>query len=253
MSDEHSMNDDKTESSNQKTEQSDNSEQRERNESEPSKAVSDSEKDNPEKKSENTVGSADGQDNPEGQGRTGTATGEETVSHTNTGSPNAESEDAPYEKIDDLQMEVDELRDALKESRAHIEQLESRVEDYERRNSYEHENIRKYATEDIASEMLRVKDMLEDAIEMEDLEEGTERRLGAVTKQFDKTITSGSIERIEPNPRDPYDDEYHRMMEKVQTDEYEPEQIVEVLEDGYRTHDRVIRPARVRVATGSNQ
>jgi len=144
--------------------------------------------------------------------------------------------------------EIEQLAAVVKDTRERLDELESKVSDYERRNEREHQEIKKYAVEDLASEMLQVKDMLGDAIEMEDLEEGTERRLGVVKKQFDKTITSGSIERIDPEPQEPYDDELHRMMEKVPTAEYEPGNVVDVLENGYRSHDRVIRPARVTVA-----
>lgn len=158
---------------------------------------------------------------------------------------------ADSEDSESLETEVEQLAAVVKDTRERIDELESKVEDYQRRNRREHEEIKKYAVEDLASEMLQVNDMLGDAIEMEDLEEGTERRLGVVRKQFDKILTSGSIERIEPEPREPYDDANHRMMEKVPTDEYAPERVVEVMEPGYRTHDRVIRPARVKVSADS--
>lgn len=220
----------------------------ERDEPETREAVPVSDSESTDATSEDGVGSQSGDDRTHETDDPATTIDEETAADPGDSSSDDGADEDVHEDIDALRAELDDFRERLKESRAHIEQLESKVEDYERRNSHEHEKIKKYATEDLAGEMLRVKDMLEDAIEMEDLEEGTERRLGAVSRQFDKTITSGSIERIEPEPEDPYDDQYHRMMDKVQTDKYEPEQIVEVLEGGYRANDRVIRPARVRVA-----
>ncbi|WP_227134623.1 nucleotide exchange factor GrpE [Halorubellus salinus] len=144
--------------------------------------------------------------------------------------------------------EVEDLREALSQTQNRITKLETELEDYERRNEHEHEELRKYTVEELASNMLRVKDMLGDSIEMESLEPDTEERLRMVKKQFDKVLTSGRIERIEPEESDEFDDRLHRMMEKVSTSEYESEQITKVLEVGYKTNDRVIRPARVAVA-----
>jgi molecular chaperone GrpE len=149
---------------------------------------------------------------------------------------------------DDVSGRLATLEDRLDETQEQISDLKTQLEDYERRNDREHEELRKYAVEDLAAEMLKVKDSLMDAIEMEELEAGTEQRLQIVGKQFDKVLTSGRIDRIEPDEGDPYDDDQYRMVEKEATDEYEPNHVVRVQEIGYRIHDRVIRPARVVVA-----
>lgn len=140
------------------------------------------------------------------------------------------------------------LEKKLAEMEGRIDELETLLEDYQRRNEHEHEEIKKYAVEEFAEEMLKVKDSLQDAIEMEDLEQGTQNRLNVVVRQFDNIFTSGSIEKIDPEQGEEYDDSLHRMIDKVSSESQEAESIVEVLEVGYMMSDRVIRPARVVVA-----
>lgn len=182
---------------------------------------------------------------PEGdsEGRTETEeTTEEKLSHSQDEETNDVDEDT------DVEAEIAALREAVQESTERIDDLETKLEDYKRRNNREHEELQKYAVEDLADEMLKVKDMLEDAIELEDLEDNTESRLNMIVKQFDSVLTSGHIERIEPDVGEQYNDGWHRMTDKVTAKSHDPGQIVRVVEAGYRTHDRVIKPARVEVA-----
>jgi len=151
-----------------------------------------------------------------------------------------------------LRSNVTSLEQSVEQSQRRIEELESELADYERRNEREHEDIRKYAIADFAQEMLKVNDMLGDAIDIEEFEEGTERRLRMVQKRFEKVLTSGEIRRIEPEVQAAYDDRLHRMERKVSKEGFEREEIVRVLEVGYETHGRVLRPARVEVATGQD-
>lgn len=165
-------------------------------------------------------------------------------------SDNQESSDEPSEET---RTEGRELREELAATRERVDDLETKVEDYRRRNDREHEEIRKYAVEDLAGEMVTVRDMLEDAIDFEDLAPDTENRLRMVIAQFDKVLTSGSIERIEPEQGESYDNDLHRMADKVRAKSHDENDIVRVLEIGYRTHDRVIRPASVQVAAGGSE
>ncbi|MED5199693.1 MAG: nucleotide exchange factor GrpE, partial [Gemmatimonadota bacterium] len=50
---------------------------------------------------------------------------------------------------------------------------------------------------------------------------------------------------------EPFDPNLHEAVGQVPSDENPPNSVVEVLEKGYRIHDRMIRPARVIVAVDS--
>jgi len=46
----------------------------------------------------------------------------------------------------------------------------------------------------------------------------------------------------------PFDPRYHEAVQEVEEPSREPGTVVEVIEDGYTIHDRLLRPARVVVA-----
>lgn len=148
----------------------------------------------------------------------------------------------------ELTARLSTLEETVEQARERIEELEDSLDDYQRRNEYEHEELRKYALEDFAREILKVKDNLQDAVELEDLPEGTEHRLRILDKQFEQVFTAGQIDKIEPSPGEEYDNDRHRMMDKEESDTHEKEEIVRVIEAGYTVSDRVIRSARVVVA-----
>lgn len=149
---------------------------------------------------------------------------------------------------EEVHTELDRLDEAVEQTRERVDDLEVMFEDYKRRNEHEHDELRKYSIVEFSREMLKIRDNLQNAIEMEDLEEGTERRLGVVVKQFDDKFTSGRIEKIDPEQGDNYDNERHRMIGKEPSESLDTHQILRVLEPGYVVADRVIRSARVIVA-----
>lgn len=148
----------------------------------------------------------------------------------------------------ELTARLSTIEETVEQSRERIEELEDSLDDYQRRNEYQHEELRKYALEDFAREILTVKDNLQDAVELEDLPEETEHRLRILDKQFEQVFTTGQIDKIDPSPGDEYDNDRHRMMDKEESDAHEKEEIVRVIEAGYTVSDRVIRSARVVVA-----
>lgn len=228
----------------------------------PSSASNDDQSEREESEGQTTTSEdSPGASSPESEETTGSGVSNQTSTDetsANESQPEDSSTDSEGEtsvskkelvkQVEKLNTHVGSLEQTVEHSQERIEELESELSDYQRRNEREHEDIRKYAIADFAQEMLKVKDMLGDAIDIEDFDEGTERRLQMVQKQFDKVLTSGEIERIQPEVQDDYDDKSHRMVEKVTKEGFKKDEIVHVLEIGYKTHDRVIRPARVKVA-----
>lgn len=188
-------------------------------------------------------------DSDEGSDTEGKTT-ETTDQHVPTQSTEQKHSQNSNSEVKDggIHAEIERLEKKIEQTNKRTEEIESLLEDYQRRNKHEHEELREYAIEEFAREILQIKDNLQTAIEMEDLEEGTEQRLGAIVKKFDGLYTSGQIDRIDPNTGDGFDDNLHRMVDKKPSDNLEKNQIVDILEPGYVISDRVIRPARVIVA-----
>lgn len=147
----------------------------------------------------------------------------------------------------DLEAKLLALEETVEGFDERIDELEASLNDFQRRNEHEHEEIKKYAIEDFARDMLKIKDNLQDAIKLEELQEDTERRFRILDKQFEQRFTSGGIDKIEPSSGEDYDDDLHRMIDKEESDEHEKEEIIRVVDPGYVISDRVIRPAQVVV------
>jgi molecular chaperone GrpE len=125
----------------------------------------------------------------------------------------------------------------------------------------ETENVRRRAQEDIVkahkfagealvSELLPVKDALEAALasenqSVESLRAGVELTLRQLTTAFEK------INVTEINPLgEKFDPHRHQAIGQQESDDHEPNHVLQVLQKGYALHDRVIRAALVMVSKG---
>ncbi|QSG02932.1 nucleotide exchange factor GrpE [Natranaeroarchaeum sulfidigenes] len=184
----------------------------------------------------------------EDRAENGTVSTNESDASTNSEPHSSQEPEKESKSVARLEERIETLEETVEESQQRIDDLESLLSDYQRRNEHEHEEIKNYAIEDFARDMLDIKDNLQDAIELEDLQEGPERRLQIITKQFDQVFTSEQIDKIEPALGEEYDNDLHRMIDKEATDSYDTEEIVRVVEIGYAISERVIRPAQVVVS-----
>ena len=117
-------------------------------------------------------------------------------------------------------------------------------------------NVRKFALEDFARELLSVKDSLDLALAV-DLEADSSNNsiaakvvegLDLTIQQLESTFGHFSIEEVSPEPGDKLDPEQHQAMTIEETTQFEPNRICRVIQKGYLLHDRLLRPAMVIVA-----
>ena len=159
----------------------------------------------------------------------------------------AEEDELPFderdEKIKALTAERDHARDQLLRAMADLQT-------FRRRAQADREDARKYGVQDLAETLLPVLDNFERTVkalavgaDVEAIMQG----VGMIEKQLRTALESAKIQRVN-SVGEVFDPELHEALGSVVTDEYEPNVVVEELEPGYRLHDRVIRPARVRVA-----
>ena len=164
----------------------------------------------------------------------------------------AESKDIPdaTHEVDKLQAENAQLRDEF--LRAHAD-----AENARKRAQTEISNARRFALEGFASELLNVRDSL-DLARSVDLD-GAEGVVGRVVegleltlRQLDSAFERFSIFEISPEVGDKLDPGSHQAMTLAPSTEVEPNHICQVIQKGYRLHDRLLRPARVIVAKAPN-
>ena len=160
-----------------------------------------------------------------------------------------ESVESESDALARLEAELAELRER------HLRALAD-LDNVHKRHARELEEARRKAIGDFARELLEVADNLRRAIESvprDELErnelllnlltgvEMTERQLLALFARYD-------IAKIEPKPGDPFRHELHHAMYEVESADYRPGAIAEVMQVGYRMGDRLLRPARVGIA-----
>ncbi len=134
-------------------------------------------------------------------------------------------------------------RDAMIRMQAEMENLRKRlIRDLEK--------SRKFALETIMRDILQVRDSLELGLET-DSESATVELLRegqALTfKMLNKVLQDHHLELIDP-VGEVFNPEIHQAMTVLPSDELEENSVVEVVQKGFKLHDRLIRPAMVVVS-----
>lgn len=148
------------------------------------------------------------------------------------------------QQLAEAQAKADEHWDQLLRARAEVENTRKRVE-------REMAQTRKYGLESIARELLPIHDSLtmgvgeleKDTASLETAREGMQ----LISQMMGKLMEQFSIQPIDP-AGESFDPEAHQAMSMQESAEQAPNTVLQVLQKGYRLHDRVLRPAMVIVA-----
>jgi molecular chaperone GrpE len=183
---------------------------------------------------------------PDGKGHTADAAAENTATTAETAAEQGEG--SAGEKVAALEAEVASLKDQLLRTLAETENIR-------RRAQREREDTAKYAVSSFAKDLVSVADNLRRAVEAVTPEqreqdealknllvgiEATERQLLAA---FDR----GGIKKMEALG-EPFDPNFHQVVFEVENTGKPGGTIVQVLQDGYTIHGRLLREAMVGAA-----
>lgn len=120
------------------------------------------------------------------------------------------------------------------------------------------EKARKFALEKFASELLAVKDSLDQAAQVdlehqagEQLIEKMSEGLSLTLKQLDSVFERFKIEEVRPEAGDTLDPELHQAMTRQPSNEVTANNILSTLQAGYTLNGRLLRPAMVIVSSGA--
>lgn len=148
-----------------------------------------------------------------------------------------------YDQIQKLTDERDQLRDQVLRAMADFKNFRARVES-------ERQQMLKFASEKLAKDLLPVLDNFERTLAhlqkgatVESLQTG----ITAVERQLRSVLESQGVRRLEAVGQ-PFDTDRHEALGFEETEAVEEGHVAGEIEPGYVMHDRVIRPARVRVA-----
>ena len=159
------------------------------------------------------------------------------------------SEGSGAQDLEEAQAQIEELKELHLRARAEADNIRKRAE-------AEMINVRKFALEGFARELLSVKDSLELAravdLEADSIDSSIAAKivegLDLTIQQLESTFGRFSIEEVNPELGDKLDPEQHQAMTTEETTQFEPNRICRVIQKGYLLHDRLLRPAMVIVA-----
>lgn len=128
---------------------------------------------------------------------------------------------------------------------------QAELENYRRRMRKEMEDERRYAQLPLLSDLLPVLDNVQRAIQAaEKSTEGAGLMAGfkMVAQQLEGVLARHHCQRIDALHK-AFDPHLHAAILQQPTNEFPPNTIVQVAQEGYQLHDRVLRPAQVIVST----
>lgn len=153
-------------------------------------------------------------------------------------------------ELESLQRQLVERTRELAERDDDLKRLQADFQNFRKRQEQQSVVVRRQAVENFAQKLIPVLDNFGRAISSlgrgasaEKVVEG----LGGVEKQMLVALATEGVTRIEAVGK-PFDPTYHEAIATVESPDHESDTVVEELEAGYTLGDKVVRPARVRVA-----
>ena len=127
--------------------------------------------------------------------------------------------------------------------------LAADFENFRRRKSQELADRSRYASEDAARAMLPVLDNLRRALDHAQVADGADLVSGLqlVVREFEAALATLGVTAIDAVGA-PFDPAVHEALGGEEADGVDVDTVSDELQRGYRLHDRVLRPALVRVA-----
>jgi len=164
--------------------------------------------------------------------------------------PEEQTAREPENQAPDLSAQLVETRLEAEENYNKYMVLAAELDNLRKRTVKEVEQARRYGAERLAEELLAAVDSLEMGIEVgtnataEALLEGKR----ATLRQLLTALAHAGVDPIDPQG-EPFDPNLHEAMTTQPSDTAEPGTILEVVQKGYRINGRLLRPARVIVAS----
>ena len=168
-------------------------------------------------------------------------------------SEEAESPEAVTESLEERCRRLEEEKKVLeKENRALFDQLLRRQADFDnfrKRLEREQAELRPAAQASLVTELLPALDAFERALAAHTAGVNEDYRKGVelIYKQLIAALVSAGLEAFEAEGQ-PFDPNLHHAVERVESAEYDDQQVVATLQKGYLFRQRLLRPALVRVA-----
>jgi molecular chaperone GrpE len=174
-------------------------------------------------------------------------TAAETPETTETPADGQSETEDPRSK-EELLAEVARLNAELQELQNRLLRASADFDNFRKRARQEKEDLSKFATLRLVQEILPVLDNFQLALTADNADaESLKKGVDMVFRQFQTTLEREGVTAINAVGQ-PFDPNYHEAVMQVESDEHESGVVVEELRKGYMLHDKVVRPAMVKVS-----
>jgi len=151
------------------------------------------------------------------------------------------NEEVTENETKDLKTQIEDLKDKLLRAVAESQNIQKRAEK-------EKADISKYSISGFAKDVLRIRDNLQLAL-INSKEDSSVIIDGIklTMSELDKILNNYGIQIIESLGKE-FNPHIHQAMIEIESKDQEPGIIVQVMQEGFMIHDRLLRPALVGVS-----
>lgn len=146
---------------------------------------------------------------------------------------------------------MESLKEALNQKNESLLRTVAEFQNYRKRAEKEKQDVMKYANEKIMKDLITVHDNFERAIGSMDKENeaiaSVVSGVEMIKKSFDDILDRYGIKEIDANGQ-PFNPEQHHAVMAEDQEGTPANTVIEVFQKGYTLHERVIRPAMVKVS-----
>ncbi|MBY0158328.1 nucleotide exchange factor GrpE [Cytobacillus firmus] len=189
---------------------------------------------------------------------------EETIEETLENTPNTGESGSPEEAVNPEQevpvtesadeaagsAELEKLQAELQEQQQRTLRVQADFDNFRRRTQKEKEDLGKYASSKLITELLPVIDNFERALQASEENpefESFSKGVSMIFRQMESVLATEGLSAMK-SVGEPFNPEYHQAIMQVESDEYEEGIVVEEVQKGYMLKDKVLRPAMVKVS-----
>ncbi len=153
-------------------------------------------------------------------------------------------------ELDQMKMELEALKQENSNLKDQYLRKQADFENYRKRMLREKEDTIKYGNSSLLSDLIDIVDNFERAIqsggESADLQTFHDG-IVMIEQQFSSMLSSKySLEKLQAEGQ-PYDPNQHEALMMEESDQIEEPTVLQVFQSGYKLHDRILRPAKVKV------
>tara|TARA_R110002110_G_C13465969_1_gene719113 strand:+ start:4037 stop:4684 length:648 start_codon:yes stop_codon:yes gene_type:complete len=157
-------------------------------------------------------------------------------------------------QVESLQSELEAATKKADDSWQQLLRKEADMQNMQKRVTVQVDSARKFALERFAAELLQVADSLEQGLSLANSghsdSAGVFEGLALTNKALVSVMEKEGIQQLNPEG-EAFNPTFHEAISMQETTDFEPNQVMEVVQKGYLLNDRLIRPARVVVSRAS--